>query len=380
MVPRRKQTMISAEQPVRFYKFIALTFLFLTIILLSVIMFMSSKRAAIVIESQATPVDISDSILVSSGDMVGSLTGEVDTVLVSLEKTFYPTGTKEEESQARGVVMLHNDGASNQPLVATTRLLTPDNILFRIKKGVTVPAGGTVEVEVYAQEKGESGNISASTFTIPGLSKTKQKLIYATSKDSMTGGIRQIGILGVEDIKKAKEILLSDLQEKAQTELLDNHPGTSGVFTILQESLESDVEVGEEVSEFSLKGKATILGVFYNPEQLQELADKSLGKRAVDDAEFVQPSREAPTVTIEDYNLEKSTATLQVFHSGVAILNPESKQLDKSIFFGKTKDEVRRYLLKLDHVRSVEVKFTPAWIRTIPFVAEHVSVMVKEVE
>ena len=64
----------------------------------------------------------------------------------------------------------------------------------------------------------------------------------------------------------------------------------------------------------------------------------------------------------------------------MTLLNPESKQLDKSMFFGKTKDEVRRYLLKLDHVRSVDIKFSPGWIRTVPYVNEHVEVMVKEVQ
>jgi len=50
------------------------------------------------------------------------------------------------------------------------------------------------------------------------------------------------------------------------------------------------------------------------------------------------------------------------------------------MFFGKSKDEVRRYLLKLDHVRSVDIKFKPAWIRTVPHVGEHIEIIVKEVQ
>jgi len=380
MVNRRKQTSVSTEQPVRFYKFIALTFLFLTIILLGVIMFMSSKRADIMIESKATPVDITDSILVGNGDRAGSLKGKVATVLVTLEELYNPTGTKEEEAQAKGIATLHNDSNQSQPLVATTRLLTQDGVLFRIKDKVTVPANGSIDVEVYADKKGQDGNIEPSTFTIPGLAEAKQEVIYATSAQAMEGGIRKIGIISVENMKKAKESLSLLLKERGETELSFENPGMEGAFSIIQENIDSSAEIGDEVSEFTLSGKATVLGVFYEKDELQGLVEKSLARRAISDIEFIQPSAGEPTVSIENYDLEKGAATLQVFYDGLAVLDPESKQLEKSMFFGKTKDEVRRYLLKLDHIRSVDVKFSPRWIRTVPYVGEHVNVIIKEVE
>jgi hypothetical protein len=380
MVPRRKQTKISTEQPVRFYKFIALTFLALTIILLGVIMFMSSKRATIVIENKATPVDISESIFIGDKNGSGSLKGQVLTTFVVLSETFYPTGTQEEETLAGGVVTIYNDSNTSQPLVATTRLLTPDEILFRIEDGVTVPANGSVEVEVYADEKGASGNIEPTTFTIPGLNDSKQKVVYAASVEPMTGGIKEIGVLSMEDMRRAEETLRDLLIERGELELSPDSTGISGVFSIIQNVYESSVEIGDEISEFSLSGSATVLGVFYNTDDLQELAENLLSKRAVDDTEVIQYSQEAPTATIEDYDLEEGTATVQIFYDGVAMLNPESKQLERSMFFGKTKDEVRRYLLKLDHVRSVDIKFSPVWTRTVPYVGDHVDIILKEVQ
>ena len=380
MNTRQKHTMAPNEQPIRFYKLIALTFLFLTIILLGIIMFMSSKRATIIIESKATPVDISDSVLIGKGNVVGSLKGNVASKVVTLTKDFSPTGTREEVGKAEGVVTLHNDSKINQPLVATTRLLSPDNILFRMKEKAVVPAGGTVDVAVFADVEGGSGNIEATNFTIPGLALTRQKEIYGRSAIAMTGGVRQIGVLSAEDIEKAKGQLKSEIEKQTQEELSSDNLAMTGVFSTVDDSYESSAKAGDEVSTFSVTGKATVLGVFYNAEDLQNMANKFLERRAVDDVEIVEPSKNPPTVVVEDFNLEKGTATVQIFHSGVTLLNPESKQLEKAMFFGKTKDEVRRYLLKLDHVRSVEIKFSPGWMRAVPYVGEHVDVVVKEVQ
>ena len=49
MTPRRKETNFAPNQPVRFYKFIALTFLIITVVLFCVIIFMSSKEATITV-------------------------------------------------------------------------------------------------------------------------------------------------------------------------------------------------------------------------------------------------------------------------------------------------------------------------------------------
>ena len=85
-------------------------------------------------------------------------------------------------------------------------------------------------------------------------------------------------------------------------------------------------------------------------------------------------------MNLESYEASSTIAIVNVSASGLVSLNPESGQFAKSLFFGKNKEEVRRYLLSLDHVQGVEVKFTPAWMRSVPPVPEHVSVVVKMTE
>ena len=375
---RRHQTTPGINQPVRFYKLVALSFLFLTLALLSVIVFMSSKRAAIVITTKESPVDVESTISVNEGGNVGAT---MATTTVRLSRGFSPTGTKKEPGTAEGLVTLHNETNSAQPLVATTRLLTSDNVLFRLKDRVTVPANGTAVAAVHADEKGESGNVGPQDrFTIPGLREEKQKVIYASSDAAMTGGVKTVGVLSQTDIEKAEDQLLGELEKLGEDALQKKHPNKVGVFKVVDSSVKTEAPIGEEVSEFSLEGRATVVGVFYDVDKVQEYARGQLLKRVVDDVTVLRGGEGDASVQIKEFNLGSGNAVLSVYHSAVERLNADSKQLDKMLFFGKTKEEVRRHILTLDHVYSVDVKFKPLWVRTVPFVPEHVQIIVKTVE
>ena len=378
MTPRRKETNLDGGQSVRFYKIVALSFLFLTIALLAVIVFMSSKRATITVITKPDPVEVNSTLEINNKDEGGN--GQIVTTEVSLQKTFKPESTKEEVSVAIGFVTLHNEKDFAQPLVATTRLLSPDGILFRLKSRVTVPAQGAIDAEVYADEEGKKSEIGPSKFTIPGLREDTQEFIYATSEQSMKGGVRTYGVLTSADLKKAEEELVEELKNKGIEDLLEINPGLEGVFSVVQHEVKTDVGTDEEIEEFDLSGSATVVGVFYDKDEVLSIAKKGLEKRVVGDIEKVSPCDSEPTVTLGDYDLDNKMAVLNIFYAGLVELDPESKQLQKMLFFGKTKDEVRRYLLSLDHVQGVEIKFNPAWMLSVPHVAEHVNVVVKKVE
>ena len=376
MTPRTKQTSLAIEQPVRFYKLIALSFLLITVSLLGIIIFMSAKRATITVVASQEPTEVSAVLAINASD--GS--GFVETVSVELEKPFKPESTKEINAVAMGKVTLYNETDLDQPLVATTRLLSPEGVLFRLKDRVVVPAKGTIEARVYADKAGREGEIGPAKFTIPGLNTDRQKVIYAVSDKPMMGGIRAVGIVSEEDLKLAEKELAADLKKSGAEELSVLHPELSAVYEVMSQEFSADKEAGDEAEEFLLKGKAVVLGVFYSKDEAEELVAAELEKRVVSEAEVLIKNESRTAVTLGDYNLDDKTATLKVSGVGAVSLNPESQQLQKLIFFGKTKDEVRRYLLSLDHVSGAELKFSPVWIRTVPHVADHVNVVVKNVE
>jgi len=381
MVTRRKHSESYIEQPVRFYKFIALTFLILTIVLLGMVIFMSSKRAVINITTKATPVDVNAEVVIGAQG-AGMIEGTIELIDVEGEKVFSPHGTKEITGVATGVVTLHNDSATPQPLVVNTRIENEDGLWFRLDGGVTVPANGSLEnVAVHADKEGSEYDIAPTRFIIPGLNESRRLEVYATSGAPMAGGVRSVGVVSQADIDEAAEQLKADLLEKGKTGAQGNHPESSAVYGISQLQVDDSADlIGKEVPEFTIKGTAKMVGVFYSPQTILEWSSQQLDKRAISDAEYVRPGSREPTVTFGDYDAEKGTARVQVFYDGIVTLNPESKQIEKPLFFGKTKDEVRRYLLSLDHVNGVDVELHPAWMRTVPQIHDHVDVIVTEVE
>lgn len=379
MVSRRKQTSLPEEQPVRFYKIIALTFLFLTVVLFGAVIFMSSKRAVITIETKASPDNINNDIVVGEKVDNPQIVAMVTTTVVNAVEIFSPTGSKEEPGISTGVVTLHNETASAQPLVATTRLLSPDGVLFRLKKGTNVPANGTVVAEVYADKPGEESDIGPTQFTIPGLPADKQKVVYAKSESPMTGGLKKTGILSQVDLDDAEKRLSSTFDAKIKSDLQTLYGDKQTTYLVSPMEKKSNAKVGDVVTEVTLEAKAKVSVVIYDKTDMKNWVEKTTQTRAVGDTQIFRSSNEEPQVSLKDYNDEKNQATLHVFSAGLATINPASKELEKSLFFGKTKDEVKRYVTSLEHVTAVDVNFRPFWMQTVPHIHDHVQIIVKEV-
>ena len=179
MITHRLGTQSPAPEPaVRFYKIIALTFLVITIALLGVVVFITSKKATVVIVAKEDTKNVNVNVKVAKeANKENTMAGLVSSVDFSWSEKYYPTGNKTVEGIATGEVVLYNKTNASQALVKTTRLLNPQGILFRLSDRVTVPANGQIVALVYADEVGPKSDIGSSTFTIPGLSEDKQKVI-----------------------------------------------------------------------------------------------------------------------------------------------------------------------------------------------------------
>ncbi len=131
-------------------------------------------------------------------------TNAVQTSILSLDTTanepLVATGTlKKVDTKAQGTVVIYNNFDTNsQALVTNTRVETSKGLIYRTMKAVTVPGKttksgkvipGSVEVQVLADNVGESYNIDMSDFTIPGFKGTaKFDGFYARSKGTFSGG------------------------------------------------------------------------------------------------------------------------------------------------------------------------------------------------
>lgn len=363
--------------PVRFYKFVAVTFLLLTLALLGLIAFMSAKRADIIITTHSDSVDATFPVEVGPGVPNAMVKATVTTTVVTLSKSVAPSGLRTATTTNSDVrLTLVNESAVAQPLVATTRVQAADGTLMRLRRGVTVPAQGTIEADVYLDKPGSTNVVPAARYTIPGLNELRRQQVYAQSTGELNfTGVRKVGVIAADDISKGKADLLEAMKNKAQ-QTISVTTGTMVLAAVLQQVVETPANIGDQAESFTLNGRATIALVTYTEKELLAQANQMLAKQIVDASEVLESANTTPAVTLENYDLATGVATLKVVHSGLVNVDPNSPELQKVMFFGKTEDEVRRYLLSLDHVKSVEIKFKPLWNHTVPHVADHVEVTV----
>lgn len=92
-------------------------------------------------------------------------------------------------AKAFGKVTAYNDGSNPQVLVKNTRFVTPDGKIFRLSKIATIPAGGSIEVVIFADETGSVYNIPPTTFKMPAfVGSERYGYLYGRSFVSMEGG------------------------------------------------------------------------------------------------------------------------------------------------------------------------------------------------
>ncbi len=376
MMIRRMETAPAPEPPVRFYKTIALSFLFLTVIILGVVVFITSKKATIVVvskeDSQSVPLTVR---VASETPGATAIVGTVSSTKFVWSNTYYPTGTKVVEGGAGGQVTLYNKTSAPQTLVATTRLLTASGILFRLSDTVIVPANGQLDATVYADVPGSGSDIPASQFTIPGLALEKQKSIYAVSTAPMTGGAKKVGVLSEDDIANA----LKDYKEKVKDAFLATiqDTSTSRAVVLVGQDVTASQKVGDEVANFSVQGTNTLLVVSYNPADLAKLINDELSTKFDSSSEKLLSLTKEPRINVGSYDITRSTADLTVTQDVVVTLDANGDKLLAKNFLGKKKEDIQRYILGLDHVSGVDVQFSPGWMRSAPSVPDRIKVVVK---
>ena len=376
---RHTETREPYSQPsVGFYRTIALSFLVLTVVLLGIVVFVTSKKATITImaKEDTRSVNMTVKVAAATGDK-DSIVGTVSSSVINFSQKYFPTGSKTIEGTAGGEVTIYNKTNEAQALVKTTRLLTPSGVLFRLSDKVVVPANGEIKAQVYADKPGKDSNIGPSTFIVPGLAVDKQKVIYAQSALAMDNAVRQVGILTDADIQAATKDFEQKIKEQYTTTSTDN---MQKVVSVLNVNPIADKKVGDEVDGFNLSGTSTVVVVAYSKNSLNDLISSAVSSKVDGSLEKVLNITSDPKVVVASYDAVSNTAQLSVNQDVMVTLDANAEKLSPQYFMGKSKDEIERYVFELNHVAGVQVDFSPGWISKAPTVPDKIKVLVKDVK
>ena len=352
-------------------------------------------KAEIIIWPETSEAYFSEKIEIDSSAIISDyenrlIVGEIFEIEKEESRSFFSSGKEGKGKKAEGTLKVYNNYSSSpQPLVANTRFISADGKLFysteritipgrREEKGKTVP--GEIEVLIRAAEEGKEYNIErTSKFSIPGLQGTAlYTSIYAENPEPISGGYSgELHLITEQDIKDAKNVLLSDLSEKARTELEEKI--LSG-FVIEKELIEEEIleesfspGIGENSELFQYSMKINLRIISFKKSDFEKIIEVYLNEVPYNQEknEEIFPKKEIFKESLEfDFRPE-----IINFRGGRAVLNVDSSILVysginerafKKSLARKKLEEVETIMKNYSEIEKFELKYRPFWIKAMP--------------
>ncbi|MBN1585573.1 hypothetical protein JW899_04380 [Candidatus Uhrbacteria bacterium] len=364
------------------YRRLATVFVIMTLAVAALVFYVVWAKATVIVLSRQEEIRAEFIADVSRQPRGGELSGTVLSLTDTATRTFPTAVVSRVEGHAEGRVRITSRLASPQTLVATTRLLDRNGMLFRIKDQVTVPALGSVEVGIFSDGTGPGNDIGDSTFTIPGLNPVLRERFSVETVEPVSGGVRDLRVVGNADFEVAvaqlKSDLVRDLTERMRKEALAGGLPVSGeAIQAVMSDRHSSPAVGEEAESFSVTVTVKAVGVFFDRNQLDRLAEAKVREIVPFGRRLAGMEEKATVIELEKADLAGGRANLRVSAMGNAVLSEDSPALDPAKLAGVTGEAAVEYLEQVKGVASASVRLSPFWAVRLPTVADNIRVEVR---
>ncbi len=390
--PRRSSKALSDspvyknKKSIRLYRSLAWKFLILVSFLAAIVFYFSFTKLTILITPEIETT--SDTLFlkvanqseaeVRPGDARTQVSGSVNEVELDLEKTYLASGEEYLGEEVSGKVKIVNNYNRSQSLVATTRLLSPDNKQYRIKSAVTIPAGASAEVEIYSDKIDREMAIGPTRFTIPGLWVGLQDKIYAESSEAFVYEQKMQKYVKASDIQLAKSEIHDLILEKAKN-LKTLRSQDKTIYKILEPyELDLDVDAGDKVDSFDMKVKADVVIISLSEEEVKNLASTKLKVLVPDDKELTEFNPDSLSYVLENYDDDTDVATIKVTFSGQMILKKDAKIINKENLVSLKAPQIRTYLKDYPEIGQYDLKFYPSFVDRAPRLVDRIEIKIKK--
>jgi hypothetical protein len=386
---KKKANRQSASRPVGVYRKISLFFIFLTLALLAAACYFFLVSLTIEVTPKTERVSDMLNLTVNNGtpnqsganlSNAVSVAGSVEQIPVKESKTYEATGANILGQEITGKVSIINNYSQDKTLIATTRLMTADGKIFRIKDKVTIPAGGSTEVDIYSDQPSPDMAIGPTTFTIPGLWAGLQDKIYAKSATAFVYQSDIQKFVQDTDIEKATDDLKASLLKEVNDQFTKNYKGYDEVIAqVDKDSLvsSSSVKSGQKIDSFNLSLSALVDVVAFQSADVQKLAEDRLISVVPSDEKFVGLNQNEIQYNLTSTDFKGGTASLEVPIAGTMALSDIDNAVDKTKLVGLTAAQINQYLLSLDKFSDIKLIFTPPFINKAPSLVDRIKIVIK---
>ncbi len=356
-----------------FFVFLSLFFLFFTL---------SSylTKASIVINPKVIDLNLSDSFKANKDlDILNeNLAFQLMIIEDSISKEIISSGEVDAQEKAVGRVVIYN-AFSNTPqsLSAETRLENPDKKIFKIKEKVLIPGmsedgiPGSIEVDIIANEAGESYNIPPTDFELIGFKGTsKYKKIYARSLGATTGGFKGKKSVIDEELRNntEKEIKL-ELESLLLKKALEQIPPGYVLFknaSLFKFYPELKTYEGDSKKAFlEVNGKLSAF-LFEEKNLTKNILKTKLPKESTDDVYILNLRDLNFSLENQNTNLEQlAEITFKLTGNSFVVSLIDDKELLNKLL-GQPKKNFNNILFKYDNIKDADLVIKPFWQNKIP--------------
>ena len=372
---------------VRIYKRIAVGFSVLVFIILLVVLYFALVKATISIALNEQVIN--DQVVIAVYDRpqdfslpAKSVRGLVKTVAVEQSKLYQVSGHDVIGEEVVGQITLYNKYNKSQPLVASTRLLSASGKLYRLKNSVTVPAGGQVVADIYADQAKPEMAVGAELFTIPGLWEGLQDKIYGQSLEGAIKYQQKLRrIIAQDDIDKALADLKQVLKDKVKADFDNTYNDYDYKFYNLDElNLKFAVsgKVGEERDQLPVSMSGTVEVIAFNSDQAQDLAKLSSAAKLPAGQDLLNLDTSNLKYELTKFDPNMVMAEVNMTYDVKARANNKNEIVDKNKIIGLSEDQLKQYLSNIKDIRTYNIEFYPAFIKQVPRLTDRIEVKVVE--
>ncbi|MDD5145910.1 MAG: hypothetical protein PHF44_03670 [Candidatus Pacebacteria bacterium] len=317
-----------------------------------------------------------------------TIPGEIFEEEKSVSREFPATGEVLVEKKAHGQIRVYNNYSVNsQPLVSETRFVSAEGKIFKTLERVVIPGGkmekgnlqpGFIDVEVEADEPGESYNIGPTAFSIPGfLGGPKYTSFYAKSFQDMAGGFSgKVLQVSSKDLEYAKNTLIDSLIEESKNSLKEKIstdyilPENAVFFETLESN--SSAKEGSQSPNFTYKVKIKIKELVFKKTDLETFAKEFILSQISKDKKIEEKSLNI-NWNAESADIPSGRIILAFeFSAKIYFAIPEAEL--KEALQGKSLAEARAILGDLPNVKKVQVIPWPFWLNSLPNDADKIKV------
>lgn len=299
------------------------------------------------------------------------------------------------EERAYGKVVISNNHSQEaQPLRIDTRLVDGKGRIYKTKEAVKVPGQtmkdgtlvpGTVEVEIYADQPGDSYNeTEKQTLKLIGFQEAKSPKFETITAETI--GVIEGGFVGERFVvpEEEKNKIITELTQELSARLFEKTKAQVPEQTIYPEALSVliSLETSEKIQDdgtIKLTLKGSLFNVLFNSVEFEKYILETSIVGVDQESAYISNIKnlnisyvDKDSQTVNPESLENLAFQIEDTLEIISIVNKESLRFD---LVGQRKKDFQSIISKYPGVQYVEFDINPFWRTHFPDKDEDIAII-----